>query len=88
MIPNLSSWFWVFGWTQAHEKSATAALLEKDIAVAEASRKVLEIEAEMHSRISILEKKKAISSAQVRMLPASTLKMPPLKLLKKLIPHG
>jgi hypothetical protein len=52
--------------------------------VAEASRKVLEIEAEMHTRISILEKKKAISSAQVRMLPASTLKMPPLKLLKKI----
>lgn len=53
---------------EAHEKSATAALLEKDKAVAEASQKVLEIEAEMHSRISILEKKKAISSAQVSKL--------------------
>lgn len=65
----------------------TAALLEKDKAVAEANRKVLEIEAEMHSRISILEKKKAISSAQVRMLLASHPEDAPSQaFLKKLIP--
>lgn len=53
-----------FGQTQ--EKKTNAALEEKDALIAELNMKVLEVEAQMHSRILTLERQKAVSTAKVR----------------------
>lgn len=59
----------VFGQTQ--EKKTNAALEEKDALIAELNMKVLEVEAQMHSRILTLERQKAVSTAkvQIKLLP-------------------
>lgn len=65
----------VFGQTQ--EKKTNAALEEKDALIAELNMKVLEVEAQMHSRILTLERQKAVSTAKVQIKLLPLVALPP-----------
>lgn len=62
---------------QTQEKKTNAALEEKDALIAELNMKVLEVEAQMHSRILTLERQKAVSTAKVQIKLLPLVALPP-----------